>query len=288
MPIPETGRQGFSLVEALIALALSGVILALASTVFVAQSDFYRDVTERSKLQESVRATAELVAADIRALTEGSVVTATANRLVARLPVVMGVACGSLGQSRYTYLALDGRPVAEGDKSGVAVLESNGSWSYFARSWSLLYGGSAEASTITSCAGVGVDSAGPKGDFVRLIVPDAQGGSAMLPGRQIMLYAETVMRFADSDLQPGRLALFRGVDPNLIEFATGFSSDSEFEYRVNGAWQTPVSGPQLNQIDAIRIFIEATSEDVGSGPADLGWSVEVPLRNVAGAFGVAP
>jgi prepilin-type N-terminal cleavage/methylation domain-containing protein len=283
-----SGRQGFSLVEALIALALSGVILALASTVFVAQSTFYRNVTERSKLQESVRAATELVAADVRALTEGSVITATADRLVARIPVVVGVACGSLGVDRYTYVALNGDPVTDGDKSGVGVLEGNGNWAYYTRAWAQLYGGSAEAATITSCSGVGVDTAGPKSDFVRLTLPGAEGGSAMIAGRPIMLYAETVIRFANSDLQPGRLALFRGVDPNLIEFATGFSSDSRFEYRANGAWHAAVTGAQLLEIDAVRVFIEATSEDVGSGPADLGWSVEVPLRNVAGAFGVAP
>jgi prepilin-type N-terminal cleavage/methylation domain-containing protein len=284
----DPGRQGFSLVEALIALALSGVIIALASTVFVAQSAFYRNVTERGKLQESVRAAAELVAADVRVLTEGSVVTATANRLVARLPVMVGVACGSMGANRYTYLALDGSPVTDGDKTGVGVLQSDGNWAYFPRSWAQLYGGSGEASTITSCVGAGVDSTGPKTDFVRLTFPGGRGGNAMTPGRPIMLYAETEIRFANSDLQPGRLALFRGVDPNLIEFATGFSSDSRFEYRANGTWHTSVSGAQLHDIDAVRVFVEATSEDVRSGPADLGWSVEVPLRNVAGAFGVAP
>jgi prepilin-type N-terminal cleavage/methylation domain-containing protein len=287
MPRPRRDRQGFSLVEALIALVLSSALLALATTVFVAQSRFYRDLTERSKLQESVRATTELVAADVRALTEGSVVTATADRLVARIPLAVGVACGSQGQNRYTYLALDGEPVTEGDKSGVGILDSDGDWKYFDRSWSQLYGGSAEASTITSCAASGVDTAGPKTDFVRLRLPGGQGGNEMIEGRQIMLYAETVIRFAASDLQPGHLALFRGVDPELVEFATGFSDDSEFEYRVNGVWQTTVSGAQLEDIDAVRIALEASSLDP-SGPADFGWSIDVPLRNVDGAFGVAP
>jgi hypothetical protein len=275
-------------VEALIALALSGIILALATTVFVAQSRFYRDVTERSKQQESVRAAAELLAGDVRALTEGSLVTATANRMVARIPVAVGVACGSQGVNRYTYLALDGKPVTEGDKSGVAILEDDGSWTYFPRAWSQLYGGSGEAATVASCGGVGADTTGPKSDFVRLRLPGGQGGNSMLSGTEIVLYAETVITFANSVLQPGRLALFRGVDPDLIEFATGFTSESAFEYRVNGSWQGAVSGAQLDEIDAVRVFLETSSEDVAQGPEDLGWSIEVPLRNVAGTFGVAP
>jgi hypothetical protein len=266
-------------------VALSAIVLAMATSVFVAQSRFYRDVSERSKVQENVRATAELVAADVRALTEGSIVTATGTSLIARLPVAMGIACGSAAPYRSAYLALGGEPVTAGDKTGWGVLWADGVWRFFDVAFASIYGGSAEPLVVQSCGSLGMDTLGvAKSDFVWFTIPDP-AGSWMQPGLPVQLYARTELRFANSDLQPGRLALFRGVAPNLVEFATGFTTDSHFEYKVNNAWLTAPTGVQLPFIKAIRVVIEASSEDPSLGPTEYGWTIDVPLRNINGAGG---
>jgi type II secretory pathway pseudopilin PulG len=282
---PISNRQGFSLVEGLNAVALSGIVLAMATSVFVAQSRFYRDVSERSKVQENVRATAELVAADARALTEGSILTATSTRLVARFPVVTGIACVSVSGYHATYLTLDGKPITDGDKTGWGVLWTDGLWKFFDADFTTIYGDSAEPLVVQACASMGMDTLQvAKTDFVWFYIPGPTG-NYILPGSPFQLYAETELRFANSDLQPGRLALFRGVSPNEVEFATGFTSDSHFEYEVNNAWLTAPTAAQLPLIKAIRVVIEASSEDPSLGPTGYGWTVDVPLRNIAGAGG---
>jgi prepilin-type N-terminal cleavage/methylation domain-containing protein len=278
-------RQGFSLVEGLIAVALSGIVLAMATSVFVAQSRFYRDVSERSKVQENVRATAELVAADARTLTEGGIITATGTRLVGRFPVSMGMACGTASGYHATYFALDGKPVTDGDKSGWGVLWTDGVWRFFDVAFSTIYGNSAEPLVVQSCGSLGLDTLGlAKTDFVWLYIPGPEG-NFMLPGLPIQLYGNTELRFADSDLQPGRLALFRGVGANQVEFATGFTTDSHFEYKVGTSWLQTPTALQLPLIKAIRVVIEASSEDPSLGPTEYGWTIDVPLRNIAGAGG---
>jgi prepilin-type N-terminal cleavage/methylation domain-containing protein len=271
-------RAGFSLVEALIALSLSGILVTLVSTVFVAQNAFYRDISRRSNLQENLRGTAELVAADVRALTESSILVAEGARLVARMPLVIGIVCGGTSSTRHVYLPLDGAPVTQGVKSGVGVLSTAGQWLHFEHAWSSLYGGSGEAATVSACASIGADTTGAASDFVRLQVP-SEAADHMAPRATAMLFANTELAFGTSSLDPERRGLFRGIyGSGLTEFATGFSTGSRFEYRVDDAYLPAVSGSDLVRIDAVRIVVEAS----GDGAEEFfGWTVDVPLRNVA-------
>jgi hypothetical protein len=271
------GPAGFTLVEALFALTLASLLVALATTMFVAQSRFFRDLTNRGALQDRVRSVAELIRTDLTALTAGAVTTAAPDRMIIRTPVAVGVACGSSSSNRYVYLPLGGAPLAEVDKSGVAVRWVNGWWLHFPYAWSTIYGGSAEATTLTRCASAGADTSGAKTDFMRLVITDAQGGNLFFPGFAVMLYAAIELRFDASTLQPGRRALFRGLTPDLLEFATGFTSASRFEYRVNGTYLSTVSGTTLYEIDAIRVVIEATDE---TSSQVYSWTIEVPFRNM--------
>jgi prepilin-type N-terminal cleavage/methylation domain-containing protein len=263
---------GFSLVEALIALALSGIILTLVSTVFFAQNRFYADASRRSDLQESVRSAGELIAGDVRGLTGGGIVVAESDRMVVRTPLALGIICGPASYGRSAFFGFEGAPPPAESVQGWGVRAGTGSWSYAAATWDELVASTGGSDEQTTCGAAGADTSGPTGDFVHLI-PDA--GAA---GDVVMLFSEIALTFDDSELQGGRRALFRGVNgETLREFATGFSSDSRFEYRLGGAWESQVTGASnLSQIDAVRVVVRAVSGAAG-GP--FGWSIDIPLRN---------
>ena len=61
----ETKIRGFSLVELLIAMALGLIVLAATTQLFKNGMDATRMVTQSSEMQQSVRATLNLIAKDV-------------------------------------------------------------------------------------------------------------------------------------------------------------------------------------------------------------------------------
>lgn len=81
-------HRGFTLVELLVALAISGIIMTGVYTAFKSQQDSYLVQTQVVEMQQNIRAAAELLAQDIRSAgydrtkTAGAgIVTATVDRL---------------------------------------------------------------------------------------------------------------------------------------------------------------------------------------------------------------
>lgn len=271
-------REGFSLVEALIALALSGVILALVSTVFLAQNRFHADVNRRSAVQESVRSIGELVGSDVRGLALGAVVVAQPDRLVVRAPLAVGVACGAAGGGgqQHAYFPLDGVAPDPAGVQGWARRATDGSWTFVDVPGEVLLGASGDLSTMNSCQGYGADVGQPAENFTVLATGTVPTGSLL------MLYSLVELTFDPSGLQPGRMAIYRGTPGStLTEFATGVSEETRFAYRVNGAFDTTVTdSADLKQIDLIRLVVDAVPDSPGGSGSGFGWTIDIPLRNV--------
>ena len=66
MTTTSADRGGFTLIEALIAMLLATLIVALVGSIFLAQNNFYADVVRRSEAQDDVRSVVELVSADVQ------------------------------------------------------------------------------------------------------------------------------------------------------------------------------------------------------------------------------
>jgi hypothetical protein len=113
---------------------------------------------------------------------------------------------------------------------------------------------------------------------------DALFGGVPARGVPLMLYRQTTFRIQDSDLDPGRLALFRRVSGGaFVEFATGMDSSAQFQYRTGGGtYADTVVAASLDDIDAVRIVADARKPARSGGQRDVtfGWSVSVALRNI--------
>jgi hypothetical protein len=103
-------------------------------------------------------------------------------------------------------------------------------------------------------------------------------------GDVLLLFRETTFRIQDSELDPGRLALFRQIyGGSLVEFASGMDTTAQFQYRTGGTtYADTVIAASLDDIDAVRIVADARKPARSGGQQDVtfGWSVNVALRNV--------
>ena len=66
----------------MVALTLSSVIVALVSSVFLTQNNFYRFVIQRTRVQDNLRVVTDLIASEVRGVAGGGVTTAESRRFV--------------------------------------------------------------------------------------------------------------------------------------------------------------------------------------------------------------
>ena len=276
-------RRGFSLIEALVASALGAVVIALVMTVVIAQGDHFQEVAGRSERQGSVRVGAELLREELQAVTYDGITTASAAQLVFRVPLSVGMVCvgasrGRGGGNGSGYLPSPGGGISDARVSGWGYLNGD-EWTYSTATLSAIApSGGTPAAT---CAAAGADTVGAYKDFYSLSTSTISATS----GTIIQLFTLVEYRIADSVLRPGTKALFRKEGSgSLIEYVTGLSTSSRFQYRRRGqtTFQNSVTGAgNLRIIEEVRVVLEAEGMTPGADdPATYSWDFRVALRNV--------
>jgi prepilin-type N-terminal cleavage/methylation domain-containing protein len=279
-------RAGFSLPEALIALAIASVVVLLVGGVFLAQNDFYSHVLVRTQVQENARAMSELVSTEVRSVVPGGIVTADSAHLQLRSPTVTAFVCATIPGMSGDVAAYMPGGVSAIDTAEVAGFgyrdPSTGTWAFYAATWSGIH--ATGGNPATRCALNGASTSGAASHFVRLEAIDDHTGvpAASLVGSALLIFRRTEFLFDDSELMDGDRALFRKVNGGTgVEFVTGLAEGAHFEYRVGGAWLTSVSSGSVADIDAIRLV----AESIGRGDTsdqltyDFGWTVDIRLPN---------
>lgn len=279
-------RGGFTLIEAIVALTLSSVLVVLVGTTFLVQNGYYSTQLARTAAQDNARMVTEMVASELRSLTDSAVLTAESQRLVVRSPMVMAAVCAQI--SGPTRIAVQ----FEGGESALAVDEVSGFairdtltdvWSYYdlSRNWGRI---ASAGDAPGDCAANGADTVGARHEFKRLTrINTYTGGYWPAPGTLMMFYREVEYRVQTSAMDPSTLGLFRRVSGGtLVELATGLDASTQFQYRTGGStYADRVTGATLGAIDAIRIVAQARTRPQSGGLEDVtaGWAVNVHLRN---------
>ncbi len=166
------------------ALTLSSVIVALVSSVFLTQNNFYRFVVQRTRVQDNLRVVTDLIASEVRGVAGGGVTTAESRRFVVRLPIAMGGVCHD--QSTHGRVYMPGLSQIYGDEvAGYARQDGGGNWTYTADTWPNLLDSSGSGDADECLTTSGADTVGAIADFGRLLIG---GGTAL--GEVIMIYRE--------------------------------------------------------------------------------------------------
>jgi len=276
---------GFTLVEAIVALTLSSVLVVLVGTTFMVQNRYYATQMARTTSQDNARMVTEMVASELRALTDSAVVIATNQRLVVRSPMVMAAVCAHDPKATRIAVQIPGGTsgLSLSEVSGFGLRASTGRWGYYDISgWAAIAGSGGNPPG--ECYNNGADTVGISGDYVRLVSIDTYAGSWPADGTVMMIYRKVEYKIQTSDMDPSTLGLFRGIyGGTLVELATGLDSSSGFLYRTGGTtYATSVSGAaSLGAIDAVRIVAQARTRPQTGGTEDVtyGWGVNVHLRN---------
>lgn len=266
-------RPGFTLVEVMIALVITGVIGAAVTSVFLTQAQFY-DRQEKVQSARGVsRAAMNILTSELRMVERvNGVVEATPNRVVLRVPYVMGVACGVSGSSLVVRYMPTDTLVLRRDTvfSGHAWLGTDSVYNYIDNA-SIM-------PTLDSGAGVCTTASIsniPGGGTLTVAMANANLVPVPTP---VMLYQRVTYEFRNSAAVPGRRALWRKTDRNGRdeELVAPFANTARFRFYVNDA-PTPVDSPpvtgSLNQLTGVQIIMDGLSER----PNANGTHMTVPL-----------
>lgn len=88
------GHAGFTLVEALAAVALAGIVAGAALGVLFGQRSFYAGSSRRTHAQQSARAGADLLYAELRTSTASDLMAAGPDSVSVRADLLRAVVCG--------------------------------------------------------------------------------------------------------------------------------------------------------------------------------------------------
>lgn len=277
-------REGFTLVETVIALVLSSIVILLVSTTFVVQSQFYSMQTLFAGAHDNARSATDRVASELRSVMDSGIIVAGRRTLTVRSPIALAVVCAPQGGGQ-AHVHIDGGTASldTAEVAGVGWLDqATGVWSYRNATWSYISnpgGGSAN-----QCESNGADTVGATSHFRRLRRFNLLFGPTPGRGDVILLFRQTTFKIDASQLEVGRLALFRQVyGGSLVEFATGMDTTAQFQYRTGGSsYADTITSASLGAIDAVRIVADARKPARSGGQDDVtfGWSVNIALRNV--------
>lgn len=277
------GLGGFTLVEAIVALTLSTLLVLLVSSVFMAQSNFYDDVLQRSAAHDGARSVTELVASDVRRITPDGVIQADSLVFAARVPLAMSVIC-DLNSTLLTVFYPETASGLDTDNvTGYAVRDGAGGWVFNSASWGDMYYGSG-ATQKDVCGAAGVDTVGvPTSNFVRLYGPWPFSSPVPREGDPFLLVRNVQLEFAASKLDTGSRALYRGTHGDtLVEYASGLGEGAHFRYRLQGdsVFNASVDAADLPQVNAVRVVARAR-QDAGDARGSYEYELvqDVPLRN---------
>jgi len=91
------GRGGFTLVELLVALVVSGILATVIFQLLQGQGKFVSIQSARAEVQQNSRGALELITSEIRSLPPGAIDSAAPDRIRYRLPRAWGIVCNLVG-----------------------------------------------------------------------------------------------------------------------------------------------------------------------------------------------
>jgi prepilin-type N-terminal cleavage/methylation domain-containing protein len=260
-------RAGFTLAEVLVALVLTAVLGAAATTTFVSQSRFFDKQDKVSAARGVSRSSLNMVLSEVRMVERsGGVEAAEADSITLNVPYAMGLYCSiSAGTTMsLSMLPVDSLTLANAGYSGYAYRTSETTYTYE------LSGTKPMGGLAPSCTAVGIDVnlVPVVGGVVNIVVNTDPG---LKKGTPVLLYQQISYIFRASSSVPGTIALWRRVHhPNLLvpnpfvveELVAPFAPTAGFGYYVGdvAVAQSSVAAGSLDQITGIELTLDGTSE----------------------------
>lgn len=96
------GRDGFTLVEILVAMVITAILATVVFQLIQGQGRFVQMESSREEVQQNTRGALELIASELRSIPAGAIDTAASSRIRFRLPRAWGVLCDNVNPTSGT------------------------------------------------------------------------------------------------------------------------------------------------------------------------------------------
>jgi prepilin-type N-terminal cleavage/methylation domain-containing protein len=96
-PVPDR-RAGYTLVELLVTLVISGIVVGALFQALLGQGRFARYIGAREEVQQNARVGVEMISSELRGVLQGGIVQAEPHRLRFRVPRAWGILCNGIAR----------------------------------------------------------------------------------------------------------------------------------------------------------------------------------------------
>ncbi len=121
--LPVRDRRGFTLVELLVALVISGIIATVILQLLGSQGRFTRTQMNRQEVQQNARAALDVITNELRGTSTGAVTELGTDRIRVRQPRAWGLVCESrLGQASVMFPDTIGFRATASEQDSLAVI----------------------------------------------------------------------------------------------------------------------------------------------------------------------
>jgi len=269
---------GFTLVEALITLVISGLLASAMLSLMLGQSRFYERTDDQIWAEQSNRATFDIVSSELRMASAEDLLAAESDSVAVRFDIMRAIVCDSTAADAATLMVYD--TVAawglDGGFTGTAYSDPYDEKFEYADAFlptTVATGSGPKA----KCVANGSPSTPPDNSFAELSgwsgnftngVPDR--------GSMVRFYSRLAYHFSPSSFFQARTALWRGAQ----ELVGPFENDAAFSYVMDdGSVRNSVSSSNFDEVVAIRLTATAVGDGANRSGVERDLQFDIPFRN---------
>lgn len=272
-------QAGFTLVEALVALVISGLLASAMLSLMLGQSRFYERTDDQIWAEQSNRATFDLVSSELRMASSADLLAAQPDSVAVRFDIMRAIVCDSTAADVAALMAYD--TVAawglDGGFLGTAYSDPYAEEFEYADAFmpTTVSTGSGPKAT---CVANGAPSTNPDNTYAEMSGWSGQFTSGVPDrGSMVRFYSRLSYHFAPSTFFTARTALWRGTQ----ELVGPYEDDAAFSFVMDdgSVVKSNVSAANFHKIIAIRVTATAVGD--GANRYDVRREVEfdIPFRN---------
>jgi len=271
-PVLRSRARGFVLAELLVALIIAAIIGVALTQLVVSQSRFAALQGGIVQARGGARAALNVMAADLRMVSDSGLVAAAHDSVTVRVPYAFGVACGQVaGKVTVSLLPADSASYLAATASGYAWRDTTGKFVF-------VQPAAVSSSTTGNCTSAAITNppvttlSATGWSPVAVALPNDTRWTPPGPpqGSIVYLYQLVQYAFAASGQLPGRIGLWRTVlsTGQRDELVAPFDTSASFQFLV-GTRLAPRTNPPavLDSIRGLRLVLVAASETAPEGRA---------------------
>lgn len=270
-------ERGFTLVEVLIALTISGMLAASLVSLLIGQSRFYNRTDVQMNAEQVGQATFDLLSTELRMAGGTDLLAAEADSVAFRFDVIRAIVCDATSSDAAAIYAFDRTSNAGLTSSfvGIAVSGPYETDFAYADGWNPTPTASG-AGPKSDCTAAGVPGTGSSSDYLELGGWTSQFGSVPERGALVRGYGQASYHVAASTFFATRFSVWRGTQ----ELVGPFDAGAAFSYVMSdGSVVSSVASSDFDDVVAVRFTATVVGDGTNPYAVEREIDFDVPFRN---------